>query len=184
MYSNKLNLKFFKLILFSEKMQFYIKSTWKKKLKTVWDSNTRHAVLRPAQDFFLMYGDVTGADEGLHNLGLCSALSEYEQGWIFIVPHLLWQRTSVFPVSSKGQPLSVASYDTQMDRLIICGFTSRSRIGHLLVHWNMETSPLPVKGCKLWAYARHSGPLSREGYLSYHTNSDTGPRFLRFHACA
>jgi hypothetical protein len=29
------------------------------------------------------------ADEGLQNLGLCSALRAFEQGGIFIVPHLL-----------------------------------------------------------------------------------------------
>jgi hypothetical protein len=29
----------------------------------------------------------------------------------------------------------------------------------------MEMSPLPLKGCKISAYARHSRPLSREGSL-------------------
>jgi hypothetical protein len=38
-----------------------------------------------------------------------------------------------------------------------------------------------VKGCKIWAYARHSGPLSREGSLSCHTCCDTGTRFFRSH---
>ena len=38
----------------------------------------------------------------------------------------------------------------------------------------METSPLPVKGYKIEAYARRSGPLSREGSLSCHTCCDTG----------
>jgi hypothetical protein len=36
-----------------------------------------------------VYGDVTIAGEGLQNLGLCSALRAFEQGGIFIVPHLL-----------------------------------------------------------------------------------------------
>jgi hypothetical protein len=45
----------------------------------------------------------------------------------------------------------------------------------------METLPLPVKGCKIWAYARRSRPLSREGSLSRHTCCDTGPRFFRSH---
>jgi hypothetical protein len=53
------------------------------------------------------------AQEGLQNVGLCSALRVFEQGGIFIVPHLLWHGTSVFPVSSEGPPHSVASYDTQ-----------------------------------------------------------------------
>jgi hypothetical protein len=34
-------------------------------------------------------GDVTIAGEGLQILGLCSALMAFEQGGIFIVPHLL-----------------------------------------------------------------------------------------------
>ena len=50
--------------------------------------------------FFHLYGDVTIAGEELQNLGLCSALRAFEQGGIFIVPHLLWHGTSVFPVSS------------------------------------------------------------------------------------
>jgi hypothetical protein len=45
----------------------------------------------------------------------------------------------------------------------------------------VETSPSPVKGCKISAYARRSGPLSREGSLSCHTCCDTGPRFFRSH---
>jgi hypothetical protein len=43
----------------------------------------------------------------------------------------------------------------------------------------METSPLPVKGCKI--YARRPGPLNREGSLSCHICCDTGPRFFRSH---
>jgi hypothetical protein len=38
---------------------------------------------------FHLYGDVTITGEGLQNLGLCSALRAFEQGEIFIVPHLL-----------------------------------------------------------------------------------------------
>jgi hypothetical protein len=38
---------------------------------------------------FHLYKDITIAGEGLHNLGLCSALRAFEQGGIFIVPHLL-----------------------------------------------------------------------------------------------
>jgi hypothetical protein len=46
---------------------------------------------------------------------LCSALRAFEQGGIFIVWHLLWHGALVFPVSSEGPPLSVASFDTQGD---------------------------------------------------------------------
>jgi hypothetical protein len=44
------------------------------------------------------------ADEGLQNLGLCSALGTFEQGGIFIVPHPLRHGASVFPVSSEEPP--------------------------------------------------------------------------------
>jgi hypothetical protein len=64
---------------------------------------------------FHFYGDVTIADEGLQNSGLCSALGAFEQGGIFIVPHLLWHGALVFPVSSEGQPHSVTSYNTNED---------------------------------------------------------------------
>jgi hypothetical protein len=46
----------------------------------------------------------------------------------------------------------------------------------------MEMSPLPVKGYKIWAYARRSGPLSMEGSLSCHTCCDTGPLFFISHS--
>jgi hypothetical protein len=38
---------------------------------------------------FHLNGDVAIAGEGLQNLGLCSALKAFEQGGIFIMPHLL-----------------------------------------------------------------------------------------------
>jgi hypothetical protein len=58
-------------------------------------------VLRPAQEFFIFYGDVTIAGEGLLNLGLCSVLRAFEQEGIFIVSHL-WHGASVFLVSSEN----------------------------------------------------------------------------------
>jgi hypothetical protein len=64
---------------------------------------------------FHLYGDVTIASEGLQNLGLCSALRVFEQGGIFIVPHLLCHDASVFPVSSEGPPHLVAFYNTRGD---------------------------------------------------------------------
>jgi hypothetical protein len=57
----------------------------------------------------------TIASEGLQNLGLYSALGAFEQGGIFIVPHLLWHGTSVYPVSSEGPPHLIASYDIRGD---------------------------------------------------------------------
>jgi hypothetical protein len=64
---------------------------------------------------FHLYGDVTIAGEVLQNLSLCSALRAFEQGGVFIVSHLLWHGTSVFPVSSERPPQSVAFYDTHGD---------------------------------------------------------------------
>jgi hypothetical protein len=48
-------------------------------------------VLRPTQDLFtyMEMRDATIAGEGRQNLGLCSALRAFEQGGIFIVPHML-----------------------------------------------------------------------------------------------
>jgi hypothetical protein len=42
-------------------------------------------------------------------------------------------------------------------------------------------SPLPVTGLQIWAYARRSGPLSRERSLSCHTYCDMGTWFIRSH---
>ena len=68
-------------------------------------------ILRPFQEYFTYII----AGEGLQNLSLCSVLRAFEQGGVFIVSHLLWHRTSVFPVSSERPPQSVASYDTHGD---------------------------------------------------------------------
>jgi hypothetical protein len=38
---------------------------------------------------FHLHGGVTITGEGLQNLGLCWALRAFEQGGIFIVPHML-----------------------------------------------------------------------------------------------
>jgi hypothetical protein len=64
---------------------------------------------------FHLYGDVTIAGEELQSLGLYSALRAFEQGGIYIVPHLLWHGASVFSVSSERPPFLVASYDTRGD---------------------------------------------------------------------
>ena len=44
------------------------------------------------------------------------------------------------------------------------------------------TSPLRVKGYEIWVCFWCIGPLSREGSLSCHSCSDTGPQFLRPHS--
>jgi hypothetical protein len=88
-------------------------SKWKDKVREV-DWLIIYS-LRPAQEFFTLYGHVTIVGEGLQNLGLCSALRAFEQGGIFIVPLMLWHGTSVFPISSEGPPHLVASYDKRGD---------------------------------------------------------------------
>jgi hypothetical protein len=70
------------------------------------------SVLRPAQEYFTYMETSPLQVKVCKLLGLYSALRAFEQGGIFIVPHLLWHRASVFPVSSEGPPHSVASYDT------------------------------------------------------------------------
>jgi hypothetical protein len=62
---------------------------------------------------FHLYGDFTITDEGLQNLGLCSALKTFEQGGMFIMPYLLWHGVSVFPVLFEGPPHSITLYDMQ-----------------------------------------------------------------------
>jgi hypothetical protein len=64
---------------------------------------------------FLLHRDVTITGEGLQNSGLYSALRAFDQGGIFIVPHLLWHGTSVFSGLIRRTVHSVASYDTQGD---------------------------------------------------------------------
>jgi hypothetical protein len=46
-------------------------------------------VLHRTQEFFTYMGDVTIIVKGQQNLALCSAFRAFEQGGIFIVPHLL-----------------------------------------------------------------------------------------------
>jgi hypothetical protein len=57
-------------------------------------------VLRPAQKFFTFM-----ETSGLQNLGPCSALRAFEQGGIFIVPHLLWHGASVLRSHQKDRPI-------------------------------------------------------------------------------
>jgi uncharacterized membrane protein YgcG len=81
----------------------------------LWLIDWLFIVLRPAQEYFTYMETSPFPGEGLQNLGLCSALRAIEQWGIFIVPHLLWRGTSVFPVSSEGPPHLFASYDTRGD---------------------------------------------------------------------
>jgi hypothetical protein len=58
---------------------------------------------------FHSYEDVTITGEGLHNLGLFSALRAFELGGIFIVPHLLWHGASGLLRHTRGCGGSILS---------------------------------------------------------------------------
>jgi hypothetical protein len=62
--------------------------------------------------------------------------------------------------------------------LVFCLFV-HSCTSNFSAIWRL--SPLPVTGLQILAYARRSGPLSREGSLSCHTYCDTGTRFIWSH---
>jgi hypothetical protein len=86
--------------LFRGKWQkIHIKSWWAFIILSIIDWLIIYGFTSRSRSFYL-YRDVTIAGEGLQNLGICSALRAFEQGGIFIVPHLLWNGTSVFPFSS------------------------------------------------------------------------------------
>jgi hypothetical protein len=58
----------------------------------IWRTETRRTKLQKFTSrsrIFHLYGNVPIAGEGLQNLDLCSALRAFEQGGIFIMPHLL-----------------------------------------------------------------------------------------------
>jgi hypothetical protein len=65
--------------------------------KHAWKIDWLFAVLRLTQEYFTyIYGNNTITGERLQNIGLCSALRAFEQGGIFIVPHLMWHGTWFF----------------------------------------------------------------------------------------
>jgi hypothetical protein len=64
---------------------------------------------------FHLYGDVTITGWRAAKFRPMLSAQGLWAGGIFIVPHLLWHGTSVFPVSSEGPSHSVASYDPQGD---------------------------------------------------------------------
>ena len=57
--------------------------------------------------------------------------------------------------------------------LFVWGFSSHSRI-----FTHIETLPLPVKGCKILTYVRHSWPLSSEGSFACHIYRETWHLFM------
>jgi hypothetical protein len=86
----------------------------------------------------------------------CSALLTFEQGGIYLLCH-----TCCDSVPQFNLPFYVPLKNFSLTEI--------------------ELSPLRVKDYKIQAYARRSGPSSREGSLSCHTLCDKGPRFFRSH---
>jgi hypothetical protein len=89
-----------------------MEETWVVEMR-IWCIKIVYVLLLHYHFYLLVYGDVTITGDGLQNIGLCLALRTFEQGGVFIVPHLLWHGAPVFPVSFEEPPHSVASYDTQ-----------------------------------------------------------------------
>jgi hypothetical protein len=124
---------------------FFCSASYRTTLDCIYGFTSRSRI-------FHVYGDVTIAGEGLQNLDLCSALWAFEQGGIFNVPHLLWQETSIFPVSSEGPPHLVASYDTRR------GMEDRSILSQILTGWitiygkgELDFRMIPADNrCSIW----------------------------------
>jgi hypothetical protein len=71
-------------------------------------------VLRLAQEISTYMETSTSPINGC-KIGLCSALSSFERGGIFIVPRLLWHGALVFLISFERSPHSVALSNTWGD---------------------------------------------------------------------
>jgi hypothetical protein len=136
---------------------------------------------------FHLHWDATITGEGQQNLGLCSALSAFafEQGGIFkIAPHLVWHGASVYPVSTEGLPLSVASYDTQGVWRIYSNPDPHKSIpiqSSLTTHkgmWRIYSNPDPHKSIPIQSpLTTHKGVLMTYSYWP-------GPhRSAREHLC-
>jgi hypothetical protein len=74
---------------------------------------------KPHEQFFSYLAAVTITGDRAANLGLCSALRAFEQGGIFIVPHLLRHGASVCTVlSERPAPTSHSGIRTPDARII------------------------------------------------------------------
>jgi hypothetical protein len=74
------------------------------------------------------------------------------------IDYFFLRKISLSPVQSGNHVFGI------LLSIIYC-YTSRSRI----FLWYGHVEPMPVKGCKVWTYARRSGPLSRKGSLPCYT---------------
>jgi hypothetical protein len=70
---------------------YKVSDLYKRPNRSVYNVNVGNYIygLTSRSRIFHLYGDVTIAGEGLQSLSLCSVLRAFEQGGIFIVPHLL-----------------------------------------------------------------------------------------------
>jgi hypothetical protein len=120
------------------------------------------AVHLPQKSFTHMETSPLSVKGALQNFGLCTARRAFEQGGIFIVPHLLWHWASNFPVSSKGPPHLSASYDTQgIPRIYSNLDTLRSPFSRLLRHawgWWRPILTWILTGC--WIQTRDAALIN------------------------
>ena len=75
----------------------------------------------------------------------------------------------------KGLQTGVASVKVSLF-FFVCLFGVYRPSQEFFTH--METSQLPVKGCKILTYARHSWPSSIEGSFACHTDCNTVNPFI------
>ena len=81
---------------------------------------------------------------------------------------ILGHKTFKITMSANVLAISCNKHDGKGNRMFVCLFS------HSEFFTNMETSSLPIKGCKFFTYARHSWQLSSEDSLACHTYCDTG----------
>jgi hypothetical protein len=114
--------------------------------------------------FHIWYGDVTITGEGLQNFGLCSALRAFEQGGIFIVPHLLWHGPRFFLSHPKDHPIIQSPLTTRkgcrrsiLTRILTCPLSVAS-----YKQGNAEDLFLP--GSPLICHANCYFGIAKHGY--------------------
>jgi hypothetical protein len=131
---------------------------------------------------FHLYGDVTITGVGLQKLDLCSALRAFEQGGIFIVPHLLWHGAS-FGLIRKTVPFChLLRHVRDVKNLFLPG----SPFSRLLRHTRgCGGSILHSQMCQTWIsreIVKFTWKNSREFYVKRASNVNSHDSFSReFH---
>jgi hypothetical protein len=96
-----------------------IKAKFRVKLCIPFQETELFVCLQPHEQFFSYLAAVIITGDRAANLGLCSPLRAFEQGGIFIVPHLLRHGASVYTASSeRPAPTSHSGIRTPDARII------------------------------------------------------------------